>query len=107
MGISAVWLTALICRTVQWFCRNTQRQNTKYSGKRRSDRIFLFDFGLTNIGINNRTTGLFNLMGLNLATPTVEEYEQALQEAADKPCWPAKESVFLLDDGCVAVKLSE
>ena len=39
-----------------------------------------FDFGLTNIGINNRTTGLFNLMGLNLATPTVEEYEQALQE---------------------------
>lgn len=66
-----------------------------------------FDFGLTNIGINNRTTGLFNLMGLNLATPTVEEYEQALQEAADKPCWPAKESVFLLDDGCVAVKLSE
>mgnify|MGYP007054887327 CR=1 FL=1 len=24
-------------------------------------------------------------MGLNLATPTVEEYEQALQEAADKP----------------------
>ena len=66
-----------------------------------------FDFGLTNIGINNRTTGSFNLMGLNLATPTVEEYEQALQEAADKPCWPAKESVFLLDDGCVAVKLSE
>ena len=46
-------------------------------------------------------------MGLNTATPTVEEYEQALQEAADKPCWPAKESVFLLDDGCVAVKLSE
>ena len=46
-------------------------------------------------------------MGLNLATPQWKNMNRRCREAADKPCWPAKESVFLLDDGCVAVKLSD
>ena len=64
-----------------------------------------FDFGITSIGVSNRVISLFNYLGMNLDSPSPDDYIHALEAAKGKPCWPAKDSIFYLND-CIVVKLS-
>lgn len=66
-----------------------------------------FDFGLSDIGVANRVNGLYNVLGMNLGGTTPEEYQEALEAAKGKESWPDSESVFLLNEDCVVVKLSD
>lgn len=64
-----------------------------------------FDFGITSIGVSNRAISLFNYLGMNIGVPTPDDYLAALDAAKDRPCWPAEDSIFELND-CIVVKLS-
>lgn len=65
-----------------------------------------FDFGITDIGITNRAVSLLNYLGMNAGSVSAKDYIAAIDAAKDKPCWPAADSVFKLDD-CIVIKLSD
>ncbi len=66
-----------------------------------------FQFGYTDyIGVTPRARNFFLTLGMPMGMPTAEDYAKAVEACAGKPCWPAGNSMFMLDD-MVVVKLSE
>lgn len=59
------------------------------------------------IGVSGRENVFFKTLGLYMASPTEEEYREALISYEGRPLWPASDSVFLLTPDTVVVKLSE
>lgn len=59
------------------------------------------------VGISRRVNTFFKTLGLFMEIPEKEDYEKALELCGPRPSWPARDSIFFLDEKTIAVKLSE
>ncbi len=59
------------------------------------------------VGVNGRTQGFFEMLGMPSKLPDQQEYQEAAAAGGQAPVWPAKGSVFKLHEDMVVVKLSE
>ncbi len=69
-----------------------------------------FNWGDELVGVTGRIfteNGLGQVLGMEYGQVNVESYENAVKSAAGRPSWPAKDSVWEVSRGVIAVKLSE
>ena len=69
-----------------------------------------FNWGDELVGVTGRIfteNGLGRVLGMEYGQVNVESYENAVKSAAGRPSWPAKDSVWEVSRGVIAVKLSE
>ena len=62
------------------------------------------------LGVTGRIfteNGLGRAMGLEYGPVNTQSYENAVAQAEGRPIWPAKDSVWEVSEGVVAVKLGE
>ena len=69
-----------------------------------------FNWGDELVGVTGRIfteNGLGRVLGMEYGPVNVESYENAVRDAAGRPCWPAKDSVWKVSEGVIGVKLGE
>ncbi len=85
-------------------------RDTKLAGRPQMGDVIgysYFTFGYTDVvGVTPRLRNLFLVLGMRMGMPDADDYAKAVEACRGRQCWPANDSVFLLD-GMVVVKLSD
>lgn len=69
-----------------------------------------FNWGDELVGVTGRIfteNGLARVLGMEYGQVNVESYEAAVRQAEGRPSWPAKDSVWEVSEGVIAVKLGD
>ncbi len=94
------------CKVVFIGSREAQIAGTPVLGDVIGHSFFQWDTS-DPVAANLRINTFFETLGLFMEEAKIEDCKKAAELAAGKPNWPARDSVFVTEDGTVVVKLSD